>query len=166
MSLISAHRPGIKSYGRKHELWRWGGGAVARNTCRLRVRRTHTDASLCGDGREEVRAISRSSWVREQCMFRKHAAESNEETVSKQDGRREPKPEIVLWLHVCAVACGYPRWHTWMRARTYTGPCPDSLVQLLTRLQTRWRVYLLLKSFGNHLWKGSPQSLLTFGEGR
>lgn len=27
---------------------------------------------------------------------RKHAAESNEETISKQDGRREPKPEIVL----------------------------------------------------------------------
>lgn len=27
---------------------------------------------------------------------RKYVAESNEETVSKQDGRREPKPEIVL----------------------------------------------------------------------
>lgn len=71
MSLISAHRSGIKSYGRKHKLWRWGGGAVGRNTCRaraearLRVRRTHTDASLCGDGREEVRAIARSSWVRQ-----------------------------------------------------------------------------------------------------
>lgn len=55
---------------------------------------TQTDASLCGDGLDGRR--SGQSPEAPGSESPNHAAESNEKTVSKQGGRREPQPEVGL----------------------------------------------------------------------